>query len=310
MEDKILGDIIKHIRTKNGLSQEEACSGICDRRTYIRWEKNEVEPSVYNLNKLSYRFNCDLQAYYKMLICDKSPRAWLYKEKAEYYLTQKKWTKLITLLEEMEYFQEFREGENKQTILYYKSLYYTQYKKDYTQSIRICLEGLYVENKEYSIDKENSKIYSNVGLSLLNCLACNHNKIGKSDLANKIFINIINRIDNKIIKEMSYYQSIDFEKKLYQTTIYNLSLNLKRKQDYNKALNYITKGIDFSLQHNFLYCLADLFELKFKILYLQENYIEAKKAFNFCINLYLLNNNIKKYDDCISSLNNEFTKIK
>ena len=92
--------------------------------------------------------------------------------------------------------------------------------------IKLCLEGLYEENSDYNIDKGTSKIYSNVGLSLLNCLACNNNKIGKSNIANAIFKELINRIDNKIISELSYYQSIDFEKKLYITAIYNL-LKLK-----------------------------------------------------------------------------------
>lgn len=310
MNDKRLGTIIKFIRSKKGLTQEEACSGICDRRTYIRWEKNEIEPSLYNMSKLSYRFNCDLQAYYKLLICDKSHRAWVYKEKLEYYFKQKDWKNLLNLLYEMQSFTEFQDGENKQTLLYYKALYYVEYESDYNQSLQICLEGLKSEDPGFLIDGDYSLITSNVGLSLLNCLACIHNKIEKSDIANKIFLDLINRIDHKIIKEISYYQSIEYEKKLYQTAIYNLSNNLKRAHKYSEALNYINKGIDFSLQNNFLYCLSDLLELKFKLLYLQVDYVESKKAYNLCIHLHLLQNDLIKYNSLVSSLNDEFPNIK
>lgn len=310
MIQKKLGDIIKTIRLKKGLSQKEACKGICDRRTYIRWEKNEIEPSIYNINKLSNRFNYDFQAYYKMFICDLSEHAWLYKERAETYLVQKDWTNHYALLKEIDSFHEFQNGENKQTILYYKAIYFSKYKMDFNQSIKLCLEGLKEEDANYSITCQSLSIFSNVGLSLLNCLACNYNKIEKKQLANNIFRNLIEIIDNKIFKDLHYYQSIDFEKKLYQITTYNLSVNLKREKQYIDSLYYINKGIQFSLKHNYLFDLADLFQIKFKLLYLLDNYIEAKTAFNLCINLYLLQNNMKEYNYFTSIIDTEYPKLK
>ena len=87
-------------------------------------------------------------------------------------------------------------------------------------------------------------------------------------------------------------------------------MNLKREKQYIDSLYYINKGIQFSLKHNYLFDLADLFQIKFKLLYLLDDYIEAKTAFNLCVNLYLLQNNMKDYNYFTSIIDTEYPKLK
>ncbi len=67
-----LGELLKALRQEKGWSQEEACEGICSKKTYSRWETNENVPTLFYFQALSNHFNCDLQAFYKILCCDGS----------------------------------------------------------------------------------------------------------------------------------------------------------------------------------------------------------------------------------------------
>ncbi len=304
------GELLKSLRIKRGWSQEEACKDVCDRRTYIRWEKNESEPSLYYFHRLSEHFNCDLQAYYKLFICDETLLARKYKDKAEGYIINNEWQLLYVYMGEMKKLKDFSIGENKMTLLYYEALYYFEYVKEYNVSIDYCINGLKEEDDTLSIENLDGKIYSNIGLCLLNCLSCNLNKLNDPQKATTIYLKIIDSIDNKLIPGLTYYQSTEFEKKLYQTIIHNLCQNYEQDNDISSSLKYVNKGIDFSLKHDYLNKLADLFELKFKLLYELNNYEESKKAYDSCINLYLMQNRMDEYLYSKNLIHTKYPKLK
>lgn len=304
------GELLKSLRLEKGWSQEEACKGVCDRRTYIRWEKNESEPSLYYFHRLSNHFNCDIQAYYKFFICDGTLVARKYKDKAERYITNNEWQLLHAHIEEMKTLNDFSFGENKMTLLYYEALYYFEYLKDYNTSMEYSINGLKEEDDTFSIENLDGKIYSNIGLCLLNCLSCNLNKLNDSQKSTTIYLKIIDSIDNKLIPDLTYYQSTEFEKKLYQTIIHNLCQNYERDNDIFTSLKYANKGIEFSLKHDYLNKLADLFEIKFKILYALLNYEDSRKAYDSCINLYLVQNRMDEYLYCKDIIHTEYTELK
>ncbi len=304
------GEFLKSLRQEKGWTQEEICYDICDRRNYVRWEKNLSVPSFYHLNLLSRRLNYDLIPFYKFYTCNQSVTIYEYIKNAENYILNNDWTSLNNLIQKMITLKDFHTGENKENLCYYEALYYYECKMDYYMSISKCIDGLKEEYLSVTLTNPYDNVTTNIGLCLLNCLACNYNKINDSEKANEIFHNIINSIDNKIIPEISYYQSTEFEKKLYQTVIHNLSLNYKRKNKYEIALAYADKGIAFSLSHNFLYHLADILELKFDILYCLGEYKLAVQAYQLCLNTYLLQNKMSEYNKCIENVNSEFTKLK
>lgn len=309
MNYKNFSELLKDLRLKKGWSQEDACNGVCDRRTYIRWEKGMSEPSDYYLHLLSYRFNYDLQAYYKLFICNGSMNTWSYKQKANALLENRNWLLLYEYIEDIRRHTEFKTGENKETILYYMALYYYEYKKNYTLSTDYCIQGLKVENEAILASNPTEKIYSNVGICLLNCLAASYEKLQEIEKSNNIYIGVLNNIENKVIPSITYYQSTEFEKKIYLTVAYNLGLNYKRTNDIDLSLNIINKGIEFSVKHHYLNGLPDLLKLKYKLLYIKENYTESKQAFEQCTNLFLLQNNIIAYTQCWDDLYSAYPNI-
>lgn len=309
MDYKNFGELLKSIRKEKGWSQEEACKGVCDRRTYIRWEKGVSEPTDYYLHLLSFHFNYDLQAYYKVFICNESMRAYTAKKKAENLIERADWKQLSIYIKELKTYPEFQTGENKENLIYYNILYYYEFEKDYSTAIKYCVDGLRIENNAITLENPTDKIYSNIGICILNCLAICLNKISKIYQSNQIYMGIMKNIEHKIIPEITYYQSTEFEKKIYQVAAYNLGLNYKRINDIELALLYINKGIDFSIKHHYLNFLADLLRIKFKLLYAKKHYKESKLVFNECINLYLLQNKFDEYNNCKEALENEYPNI-
>ncbi len=304
------GEFLKSLRIEKGWTQDEICYDICDRRNYIRWEKNLSVPSFYHLNLLSNRLNYDLISFYKFYTCNQSVTVYELIRKAENCIYSKEWTGLYELIQKMLSLKDFESGENKENLCYYEASYYYAYKEDYSMSISKCIEGLKEESFSEQFETSYNNINTNIGLCLLNCLACNYDITDNADKASKIFHNIINSIDNKIIPEITFYQSTEFEKKLYQIVTHNLSLNYKRNNNYTKALEYAEKGIAFSLSHDFLHQLADLLEIKFKVLYDLGEYNQSAQTYQLCINTYLLQNRQEEYHKCIETVNTEFIKLK
>lgn len=303
------GELLKAMRIERKWSLDEACSGVCNRRTYIRWENNESDPTSYYLHMLSNHFNCDLQAFYKLFICNETARAWTYKEKAEKLLQAADWVALYNCILEMEQISEFSSGENKQSICYYYSLYYYIYKKDYQQSIDYCINRLNIEDSSITFEFPIGKIYSNVGLCLLNCLAINFEHKGDINKCILVFKSILDIIDEKIIPDMTFYQSSDFEKKLYQAMCYNISLRYFQEDKLEEALKYAEKGINFSCKYHYMFHLTQILKLKFKILYKQKNYQEARSIYDSYYNLHLLETDQTTNIDEIELLHQDYSEI-
>jgi tetratricopeptide (TPR) repeat protein len=82
------------------------------------------------------------------------------------------------------------------------------------------------------------------------------------------------------------FQASPFAKKLYQTVLYNLSVHFYNHGDITDAFHYVNKGIAFSTKEYSLRLLPELYEMKLKILYQEENFDEAKICYNHTLHLY------------------------
>jgi len=304
------GQLLKALRLEKGWTQDEACKGICDKRTYLRWEKDISEPSVYYFNLLSKHFNYDLHAYYQFLNFEKSAYVLSYKQKIQESIKNNNWEDLYQYAQELKKLKDFKSGENKAILMYGLALYYYNQKQDYETSLKYSLEGLKEENPAISKDRVYENIYSNIGLCLLNCYGVNLAKLEQQQEAINIFSNILKNIENKLSPYNMQYHYTEFEKRLYQTITLNLTLNYKRQNKLETALEYANKGIDFSNKFYFMEFLGDLLELKYNVLYELGNYQESKKTYDLCIHLYLLQNRMDHYKKCISSLDDVFSELK
>ena len=283
------GELLKHVRTLNNISIERLSEGICSTRQLIRIENGENNPSLFILHNLSIKLNMDLQEYYRIHFCSGSFLAQSYKNKYESLIVIQNYSELRELIEEMENIDEFHEGENLQYIFYGKAICSTYFDKDYAISNDYCFKGLTIEDPLFNLDTIKNKIYSNVGLTMINLIASNYNLLNEKDKSCKIFEDLSIILGNQIYNSpFPMYRSLDFQKKLYQSITHNLGLIFKNKKQYDKALSYINEGIELSLKENYMRFLPELLRQKSRLLFKMGDYMESLKSYEICLGLYKL----------------------
>lgn len=281
------GELLKEIRTSYNITLEELAKGICSIRQLSRIENGNSNPSLYILHNISKKLNIDLQKYYRIYFSSKSFIAHDFKSKLTILISNADLQELRELISKIENMDEFKEDENRQYILYGKAICNTHIDKDYHQSIEYCIEGLGIEDPDFSIDLIKSKLYSKIGLTILNLLASNYNRIGEKqksfDIIESIFLVLDNHISNV---SLNMYGSLDFEKKLYQSTAYNLSVLYMNKLDYNKSLEYVDKGIVFSKNENYMRFFPELLAQKSRLLFKMGFKDDSYSSFQDCLGFY------------------------
>lgn len=292
------GALLKEIRKTNNMTQADTCKDICSLRQYVRIERNISEPSMYLVQLLSHRLNYDFTTYYKLIYCDQTLQANSIKNEADIFIQKGKYDELEKLIYRIELYPEFKKGENLQFLYYYKSLCAHNI-KDYNMAVQYCINGLHIEDPSFNKNHLNGKISSCIGLNLYHNLGCYLNKLGKLDSSIDIWNKILIDIEKKIALNFSYYQSsIEFVKQLYLSTSYNIGIQKTELEEYRIALNYFDKGIEFANQHNCSYYLTNIVRQKMRVLYNLGDYEEARKAYDICMGLYLLRNNIEEFKKC------------
>ncbi len=310
MKNADFGSLLKELRKLSRLTQADACKDICSLRQYVRLENNISEPSMYLVQLLSHRFNYDLLSYYKLIYCDQTLQANTLKTEADELVKNGDYKKLQHLISKIQTMPEFQRGENLQCLYYYKSLISCFYTQDYMQAINFCISGLHIEDT--SITKTNfiGKISSNVGLSLLNTMACAFFKLSNTEKAIEIWNRILIDIEKKMSINFSYYQSsIEFVKQLYLSTSYNIGIQKTLLEDYQSALEYFDKGIYFATQYNCLYYLTNIVRQKMRVLYSLKRYTEARRAYDVCMGLYILRNDISELENCEKIMKEDFPEL-
>lgn len=301
------GMLLRELRESRNITREQLAQNICTPKQIYRIEKGEYEPSLYLLNQLSIKFNMDLNEYFKMYFSSKSIVAFDGIKNLNKAVENNDVKALKKIVEKYENVKDFKQGENLQHILYGKALCTALIDGNYTKSLEYCYNGLLVENPNFTIDTIAEHTYSNVGLSLLNCMSRNYMALNKLNIGIKILTDLLSVVEYYIFESpYPMYQTSEFSKKFYQNTLYNLSVHLLKSHDTKNALNYVNKGIEFSLKEYNLRFLPELLFIKFRLLYHMENYTESKEYYIQVKNLLTITRQENKLKELEETVTNEY----
>lgn len=281
------GELLKEIRDSKGLTQDQLAENICSVRQLSRIESGENDPSIYILHSISKKLNIDLQEFYRIYFTSGSFQAHNLKSKLGELVASKDNDLLRKFIGEIENMSVFQEGENLQYILYGKAICSSHIDNDYELSNDYCIRGISIENPDFDVHKIEVIPYSNIGLTMINLMASNFDKMNKKELSFKLLEILLNILEDFILNiPFPMYRSLDFEKRLYQSTSCNLStLNMNNK-DYKKSLEYVNKGIDFSIKENHMRFLPELLAQKSRLLLKMDLKEEACENYKVCLSLY------------------------
>lgn len=271
------------------MTLEQLAEGICSPRQLSRIEGGENNPSLYIIHNISKKLNIDLQEYYRIYFCSGSFIVYDFKSKFEQLLENSDIIGLKELICRIEEIDEFKTGENRQYVLYGKALSSTYLDKDYTTSNNYCLEGIKIEDPNFQMDMKmvENRLYSNVGLTMINLIASNYNRLGEEDKSFDKISKLFLLLDYHIFQTpYIMYRKLNFEKRLYQSTCYNLSILHMQKCLYDKSFEYVNKGISLSIDENYMCYLPELLAQKSRLLYKMGKYHESYYTFKDCLSLY------------------------
>jgi len=178
MEIKIkyehFGILLQELRTKYNMPREKLTQNICTPKQIYRIEKGDSEPSIYLLHQLSIKFNLDLNEYYKMHFTSNTLAGFEGVKSINAVIDKGDVIALKSLIEDYENLADFKVGNNLQHIYYGKALCSALLDNNYRTSLDYCFKGLLIEYPGFSLNKIQKNIYSNVGITLLNCISQNY----------------------------------------------------------------------------------------------------------------------------------------
>jgi transcriptional regulator with XRE-family HTH domain len=303
MEYEHFGILLQELRTKYNMSRDKLAQKICTPKQIYRIEKGVSEPSIYILHQLSIKFNLDLNEYYKMHFTSNTLIGLEGINSINSAIEQEDILLIKSMVNKYEKLEDFKKGENLQHIYYSKALCSAILDNDYITSLDYCYKGIKIECPDFDIKTVDHNIYSNIGISLLNCISQNLFAKGKYDDGMKVLSGILTVLEAYVINSsLPLFHTSEFSKKIYQGILYNMSCHLFENGDIINARTYVDKGITHSLKQYNMRHLPALLYMKFKILYSEQNYKEAREYYNHSFMLSKLTNNATTLND-INNLN-------
>lgn len=304
------GILLQELRLSRNMTREQLAQDICTPKQIYRIEKGVYEPSLYLINQLSIKFNMDLNEYYKMYFTSNTIIGLEGIKSINSALESGNIPLLKSLIDKYENLDEFKKGGNLQHIYYGKALCSALSDNDYKTSLDYCFKGIRVEYPGFNIDTISKNIYSNVGISLLNCISQNYFALNENNKGLLVLNELLTVLETYVINSpYSLFEASQFSKKIYQVVLYNVGVYLFEQGEIKKALNYVEKGIDFSLKEYNLRHLPDLILMKFKILYSEKKYEEAREYYNRTIYLSKISNKTTILEELIKTADIDYPEI-
>ncbi len=310
MEYEHFGILLQELRKKYNMSRDKLAQNICTPKQIYRIEKGISEPSIYILHQLSKKFNLDLNEYYRMHFTTNTISGLIGINSINAALICGDMNLLRSLIENYENHKDFKKGENLQHIYYGKALCSALSDNNYNMSLEYCYKGILNEYPSFSIENISDNIYSNVGITLLNCISQNFFAMNDDINGMKVLKGLLAVLEASVLNtSISFLHISEFSKKAYLVALYNMGFQLYDQGQIEQSLILIEKGIAYSLKEYNSRHLTDLFFMKFKILYHEERYVEAREYYNYIFSLYKISNNTTELTELESLMRADFSKL-
>ncbi len=304
------GEFLRELRLSRNMTREQLAQDICTPKQIYRIEKGVYEPSLYLINQLSIKFNMDLNEYFKMYFSNNTIVGLEGVQTINAALESGNLPLLKSLVDKYEKLEEFKKGGNLQHIYYGKALCSALLDNDYETSLDYCFKGIQIEYPEFSLNKIHKNTYSNVGIALLNCISQNYFAMNEFNNGMKVLFKLLHVLETYILTSpYPMFQASQFSKKIYQVVLCNISAALLDNGEIKNSLLYVDKGIQFSVKENNLRFLPDLLLMKFRILYKEQNYEEAREYYNRTIYLYKITNKTNEISDLENLAKSDYPEL-
>jgi transcriptional regulator with XRE-family HTH domain len=283
---KKLGETIRQLRKKKGLSQVALCRAntehqICSERHMRGIEKGRAVPSTHVLNQLLKVLEIGFEEFTSLV----------YGENLSKF--EHKFERVIRLLfqgkneQAQDKFSELkREYESKsdnvkiaQGLLFCQGVFTKIYEKDPVRSLFIFMDALSLtvptlinKNREVLASRISSRVFSRNEYRLLNIIANTKLSMGKSDETSKILSALLSSLVNKCEDDI-------FKKENLPSIFFNLSNTLSKREMHKEASDVSDSGIQFCVEMQVFKLIAKLHFNKARASFHLDDKMSATKHF-------------------------------
>ena len=253
MEQNNIGLIIKELRLKKNLTQNQLAFGICSTNQLYRIEKGKHYPSTLILQQLSSKLGEDITKYI-MFSCCSNPLYFskLFRTLEELRL-KRNYTEILNLISDIQndsnYYSDINLPIIKQLLGWYKGVSISNISTN-NISVDYYINLLKLTTSFNNINQMFNCILSINEIKIIHSIAATYCREKKYEIAKNILISLIDNI-------ITYNISSDLC--LMPEIYYNLSKLLFIEKNYNESISFANKGIEFCINNNFSRILADLF---------------------------------------------------
>lgn len=264
------GDLIKTRRKALDITQKELAQGICTQAMISKIERNELNPSMDIMYKISDQLHIPISLFYGGATGNTDDESKINQFKAiiRKQLQQRQYAAIDYLIHNNnEILNNNLSKENKMFFDWMRGILYHYLHNDSEKAIQ------HLKNIDLEDPANNSTIEI---LNSLGNLYYEKNELDRSQIFFEEAVLCLN-------------ETIRHEVKI--KLIFNHALCLKDMKKNGESLQLIVGGIDLNVESNSLYLLGDLLYQKGLILAEMEEYLDAIEPLQTAINIFRLQNN-------------------
>ncbi|ERJ12765.1 helix-turn-helix domain-containing protein [Haloplasma contractile] len=243
-KNKMFGNYLYEMRKQRGLTQEKLANNICDPRQIYRYEKGRSLPSAQKMFLMSERLGVDLMNFFEQFEINNYRMLSELKQKIEVCFYKNDFKTPLNLIKELDDKLEYLTDKNIQYYLWVKSSCLYRTGDNYDEVIKNINKAL---NKTYI---KEVKTLTTQEVNLLNLKAIILMENNQDDHAVEIWNLILDKTDLTFSDELE---------KLLPKIFYNLSYIYRKNKQFDLAISFSQKGIDYCINQGILLGLAYLY---------------------------------------------------
>ncbi len=217
-----IGTVIRHLRKKRNISQENLAIDICSREHLNRIEQGKTEPTTYIIGKFSERLGTDIYNYYADVLYQKSIATHLLIEELN-ELIGGPMDALSAFLTTLDKHPDFKDGEPFQHLCYGHALFSAHAKQNHEEALDYCMKGLESNSNLLNNNLTPTDFYRSITLILYHTLALNYCRLG--DINNGLqHLRDLNSYCKQFLylPKVSIYKNHHFHINMYVLSLYNI----------------------------------------------------------------------------------------
>lgn len=239
MELNTLGIVLSYHRKKEGLPLEAVCDGLCSAATLERIERGERIADSLLGKLLLERLGQDVTQF-ELILNDEDYMLWRMREDIRSAAKLKDYDLIYTKIAEYRAMQKNYDRLHEQFCLYHEVMMKIEIEKDNREICEFAMRALRITKPNSCIGvKEAKPLYTQLEVELtLNLIRHGHE-------------DYINEAENELLKLLTYIEYFYTERKKEEvgmTIIMELVKCAQNRLDYDKAIEYLDKGISFLSQ--------------------------------------------------------------